>query len=844
MPAYPDALGYINDLAQEEDQGWFRFLCDISSFETYSEPTAVDFESLYSLFTRRASYIGYHAGPISVSATTPNTPDFLEEISGFVSFKRLNASLSVPITKRITLIFGTNGSGKSSLCEALRALADPSAPVRPLHNINVSPHGTPSFTYRLRSNGAPATWTGMAGYGTCGHIFKYFDSSLALKSLVGSFDPGQVVSLIPFKLATFGRLQSLTTALRDHFQAEQRANGDVIAIKLQSVRDLFAAFTGCPLGTISSNDIPIVEKFLEESTDFSESARIEDLRKRIADLQKALSDEGARLLKAEVSELLEICDIVSSLIVCSELLWSFDVPSIDEGIRLKSEARQELEKIVVPAGIMTGSFESILRTASTVCNFEHPESETCPLCRQSLDVTAQELFKQFHQYVAGSIAMDIGVLANLRNSAEIYSQAIERLDFRKFDHAGTIPAEEIEAIRTLVEEILPFGALGANTIQRAFDAVAELKEAVSAIGLKLVSKSLSLAALAEGRDTVLRDKESLEEEVNPLEILALCDANRDLLQEFVKACKIEFFWAKQLPQFTSILRKITQKSKFAHEELIVTDFESRLDGEYRALTNKGLVDFGVILARQGRESTVTVQPKIAGNELTKILSEGEQRVHSLALFFAELETCGQSIVIFDDPVNSFDYNYIANYCRRLRDFMLSKTDRQVVVLTHNWDFFVNIQRTINKTALSGQLSVQVLENCSTSAEYTEKIVDHKKAIDDILALPGEPTTDQKETLAVNMRRLIEAVVNTHVFANQRHQFKQKTLQVSTFREFTKLVALEPTEATGYSDLYSDLSITEHDDPRNAYVNTDKATFSARYNRIVAIEASIVARRIP
>ena len=97
-------------------------------------------------------------------------------------------------------------------------------------------------------------------------------------------------------------------------------------------------------------------------------------------------------------------------------------------------------------------------------------------------------------------------------------------------------------------------------------------------------------------------------------------------------------------------------------------------------------------------------------------------------------------------------------------------------------------------------------------------------------------------MAGKMRRLIESVVNTHVFNKQRHQFKQKSQPVSEFHEFTKLVPLLPAEAAKLRDLYAKLSISEHDDPRNAYVNTDKATFQNRYDAIVAIESAVVARK--
>jgi hypothetical protein len=252
--------------------------------------------------------------------------------------------------------------------------------------------------------------------------------------------------------------------------------------------------------------------------------------------------------------------------------------------------------------------------------------------------------------------------------------------------------------------------------------------------------------------------------------------------------------------------------------------------------------FGVTLARKGSESLVTVLPQIGGKEIEGVLCEGEQRVHALALFFAELETCPHSVVVFDDPISSFDYNNIANYCIRVRDFAVSHPNHQLILLTHNWEFFVQLQTTINTAGLNHALSVQVLENCAIVGDYSEKTAELKTEIGDLLALPGEPTKAQKEDLAGKLRRLIEAVVNTHVFNNQRHQYKQKSQTVSEFHHFTKLVPLQPLEATALRDLYAKLSISEHDDPRTAYVNTDKATFQARYDQVISIEMAIEARK--
>jgi len=62
--------------------------------------------------------------------------------------------------------------------------------------------------------------------------------------------------------------------------------------------------------------------------------------------------------------------------------------------------------------------------------------------------------------------------------------------------------------------------------------------------------------------------------------------------------------------------------------------KTRLNAEYKTLAEKDMATFGVMLARKGTEAAVTVLPQIGGKEIEGVLSEGEQRVHALALFFA------------------------------------------------------------------------------------------------------------------------------------------------------------------------------------------------------------------
>jgi hypothetical protein len=198
--------------------------------------------------------------------------------------------------------------------------------------------------------------------------------------------------------------------------------------------------------------------------------------------------------------------------------------------------------------------------------------------------------------------------------------------------------------------------------------------------------------------------------------------------------------------------------------------------------------------------------------------------------------------VFDDPVSSFAYDYITNFCLRLRDFVLAAPEKRIVIFTHNWEFFVNVQSVLNGAQLNHHCSVQVLEACSIVAEYVEKPEQFKGEIEVVLAATNPLTLADKERLAGNMRRLIESIVNSHVFHGQRQQYKQRRHSASEFHHYTKLVPLLETEATVLRDLFGKLSVTEHDDPREAYVSWERAKFQNRYDSICSVESAVLGRK--
>ncbi|MDD5792737.1 MAG: hypothetical protein PUD22_09165 [Erysipelotrichaceae bacterium] len=137
--------------------------------------------------------------------------------------------------------------------------------------------------------------------------------------------------------------------------------------------------------------------------------------------------------------------------------------------------------------------------------------------------------------------------------------------------------------------------------------------------------------------------------------------------------------------------KITSKSKKLAEEMITADYVRRFESELQNLTGNSIaVKLSQQKAGKGKIPYKVVLFDVNGNQTAPqdILSEGENRVTSLAAFFAEAS--GRSEItplIVDDPISSLDYNYETKVIDRLVN---AARERQVIVFTHRISMVVGI----------------------------------------------------------------------------------------------------------------------------------------------------------
>lgn len=137
--------------------------------------------------------------------------------------------------------------------------------------------------------------------------------------------------------------------------------------------------------------------------------------------------------------------------------------------------------------------------------------------------------------------------------------------------------------------------------------------------------------------------------------------------------------------------KITSRSKALAEEIITSDYIQRFESELQELTKNAIaVKMSQQKAGRGKIPYRVVLSDANGNQLSPedILSEGENRVTSLAAFFAEASGRTQiTPLIVDDPISSLDYSFEAKVIERL---VKVAQNRQVVVFTHRISMVVGL----------------------------------------------------------------------------------------------------------------------------------------------------------
>jgi hypothetical protein len=659
---------------------------------------------------------GATASPVSLTSLTHHS-----------GVNALAADQTIDFGQSLTVVYGANAAGKSGYTRILKRACRARGAEEILGNVVAgSAPGRPSATVKYITDGKEheADWDDDNPPNAHLSRVSVFDRHCASVYIAEQTD----VAFRPLGLDLFDKLSDACEGVRRTLEKERR-----------TLEAATLHFPDVPAGTAvaemlsrltSLTRTEKVEKLATLSEE--ETGRVDELRKRLRDLQ---SDDPHKAARALELRLKRVEGLVSRVRRITESL-------ADEAIRDVFAARDRMREAQGAAEAMrraaleqqplpnTGSeaWRALWKAAERFSISDaYPDdafpvtdaNARCVLCQQPLRDDGIERMRRFQDFLTSETQRERDdattafewlreKLANLVVKDDASTEALEEVQIENPGMAeaalGFLDAVEhrrVEVLNGLADQGYAVGSVPAMpTEPGGFDE----------FGTRLKSRITELRGT--DRTEVLAQ---VEKELRELEA-------RQVLGRHLNAVLGEIERKKRLAAFqlcldetktNAVTRKSSEVTKVAVTERLAQSFKEELD-----VLRFRHVEVEMVAAGGSRGSLYhKLQLRRApGVSVPKVVSEGEARCLSIASFFAELSTAADSsAILFDDPVSSLDHGWRDNVARRLVE---ESKKRQVVVFTHDIVFLVALTEHAEKAGV--EPSHQNLRRGYSAAGLTEQ----------------------------------------------------------------------------------------------------------------------------
>tara|TARA_R110002020_G_scaffold423744_1_gene632842 strand:+ start:630 stop:3191 length:2562 start_codon:yes stop_codon:yes gene_type:complete len=325
------------------------------------------------------------------------------------------------------------------------------------------------------------------------------------------------------------------------------------------------------------------------------------------------------------------------------------------------------------------------------------DGSRCVLCHQTLTQEAKERLISLENFVKGEMQK---AATDATKEYETASQTIEVLPTSetlktRIDAAG-IPQDEVasrvtdffaqlQARKDLLpeissEEAIPDPLLSPKWIEEA----------------NAQSKGLGELAAKYDEDAKSDNREEIKKKLNSLQARKWLSEHRAAIDEEIKRLKL-LNQIQKAKKSTGTMALSKKKGELA-ETLITDAFVQRFNKELKALGASQLkVELVKTRTPKGKALHKIKLKETSHNNLVDVLSEGENRIVSIAAFLADVTgKSNQSPFIFDDPISSLDQSYEEAVVQRLIEL---SQDKQVIVFTHRLSLLGTVRHFAEKKTI-------------------------------------------------------------------------------------------------------------------------------------------------
>ncbi|SBW01112.1 conserved hypothetical protein [uncultured delta proteobacterium] len=602
--------------------------------------------------------------------------------------------------ENITVVYGSNGSGKSGYVRLLKHICGAREAGTLHHNVYETESVPQKVRISFEQNGALENhlW---CGQGPCEQLnsVDIFDNSFS-KFFISSEDE---VSYEPQVLSFFSLL-ILTcekVALALDVQATQHPSK-----KPNIPTDKKATPEGIWYESISTKITPCdIDKFCSFGS-------ADDMEEKL--LQQRLAEQAPAEKARQLRQQKQYADaLVQDVEQCMELFSNENLKKIItakiKAVRKKCAADAAAGK-VFSGGELTGIGSDVWRelweaarnysTAFAYKEVDYPnvsDNSRCVLCHQELTPEAKERLLSFENFVKGEMQREASDAAKEYAIASQTVEALPSLEAIK-TKIGAAGISQTELVTQMVDFFTQLQTMKNQLpkIDSEESIPAPMPSPKWADEIKTHSKTLGELAAKYEEDSKSDKREENKKKLTSLQARKWLSEHRAAIDEEVHRLKLlnQIQEAKK----TTSTKALSQKKGELAEVLITEAFVQRFNEELKKL---GAYRIKVELIKskvsKGRVLHKLQLKGASRASLTEVLSEGESRIVSIAAFLADVTSkSSQAPFIFDDPISSLDQAYEEAVVKRLVELSQSK---QVIVFTHRLSLLGTVKHFAEKKSI-------------------------------------------------------------------------------------------------------------------------------------------------
>ena len=795
--------------------------------------TQTDIDELILILKKEVGYIG-----ITISGIPINITDIPTQFNSSTSNIRLLA-IENPINinslynkaqlvfpkEGLTIVYGNNGSGKSSYARLLKKLCwSRHKNIDLKKNVYTRDMSTQSVNIKFEDAGTANTFIWNQGdttHHSLNSIFL-FDSSCAEIYLNNENNTEYKPIGIDVLEGLIPICKSIDAKLNSELQLLQTLKPSLDNIKYAST-DLLKWYKN--IENYSKNDINQKINYTQTFVD------------RKKDLSLQLKTNNPVQENQKITQKIQRFDTYRKQIETVEQKLSFDNIELCKKIKIEYINKKEaynLAQITIKgndplSGVGSESWRLMWEAAKQFAISEvHPltqtfpdseSNETCVLCQQSLSIESQERLLRFNRFV------------NDKTSNEYFAiegklkLVIKKLEEFNIPTSDTLQ-ELISDIPTFQESFNEFSLqLNELKVPLLKFLTSEYKEEIANTSqLQILSTIIGeeinrLSVEINKNNQLAQSRGLLEKEFLELEVLEYLSTQLPTIIKYNQEFKFKegINQCKSKINTTLISKKVGELMESNAIQLQQVEFLKHLNYLNKEIASK------ISITKTKTTDGVTHQKCSFNNinePLNKILSEGEQKIVAIANFLSEC-TIGNATntLIFDDPVTSLDQDFreaIANIIVKL------SADRQIIVLTHDL-FFLRLLIDTHKKEHSTDCNVLGVTKNKEVCGYTSDEIPYlakntQERINSIREVIGKidsiQPTDQLliETLLDSARKRFRMLIEKSVeelLANKSIERFSRNIHVKS-GSLSSFVVVEHTDIQFLLSLFGKYSVTEHD----------------------------------